>query len=112
MPRISSGTGSPFTPEGDRSAALIGVAIEGQFNSFFADKENPLLADTKTPAADGADKDAADAAKEKDKPKNDAGVITGIIDKSPESALVFVQFTVPIGPDVVDDRFGRRHCVR
>jgi ABC-2 type transport system permease protein len=92
MPRISSGAGSPFTPEGDRSAALIGVGIEGQFSSFFADKDNPLLAEAKAPKA--ADKDADDdkaADKDsKDKGKNDAGVIAGIIDKSPESARLFV----------------------
>jgi ABC-2 type transport system permease protein len=93
MPRIDSSGKSTFTPDGDRGASVLGVGIEGPFNSFFADKENPLLADSKG----GGDK-AADAKKPEAKPdekptddkKADAGVITGIIDKSPESARLFV----------------------
>lgn len=94
MPRIDSNGKSTFTPEGDRGASLLGVSVEGAFNSFFADKENPLLADTKGTQAK-ADPNKPDEAtpdgetQEADK-KSDAGIIAGIIDKSPESARLFV----------------------
>jgi ABC-2 type transport system permease protein len=93
MPRIDSNGKSTFTPEGDRGASVLGVSVEGTFNSFFADKENPLLADSKGTKAAGADKPdgaPADAKKPADDKKSDAGVIAGIIDKSPESARLFV----------------------
>ena len=56
MPRIDSNGKSTFTPEGDRGASVLGVSVEGAFNSFFADKENPLLADSKGTKAADADK--------------------------------------------------------
>jgi len=91
MPRIDSAGRSAFTPEGDRGASTLGVSVEGQFQSFFADKENPLLAASKTekPAAD-ADKAAQPEGKKPEDKKTDAGVIGSIIDKSPESARLFV----------------------
>ena len=93
MPRIDSSGKSLFAPEGERGVSVLGVSIEGAFNSFYADKDNPLLADSKRGDKDdeAAKKDAA--ADEADPPadkKSDAGVITGTIDKSPESARLFV----------------------
>jgi len=104
MPRIDSSGRSGFAPEGDRGASVLGVSIEGSFNSYFADKENPLLADSKAKANDSTKADASKSAPAKDgkdplakdpsaKPadaKPDAGVIGGIIDKSPDSARLFV----------------------
>jgi ABC-2 type transport system permease protein len=87
MPKIDSSGQSAFTPEGDRAASLLGVAVEGQFNSFFADKENPLLAESKSDTPEAAD---ADVDEPNETAKGDAGVITGTIDKSPESARLFV----------------------
>ena len=87
MPKIDSQGHSAFMAEGERAASVVGVAVEGQFNSYFSDKENPLLAqakDAKTPPAEGPD------GKPNETKKGDAGIITGIIDKSPESARLFV----------------------
>ena len=91
MPRIDSAGHSAFTAEGDRGASTLGVSVEGQFQLFFADKENPLVAASKTekPAAD-ADKDKKPEDKKPEGSKSDAGVIGSIIDKSPESARLFV----------------------
>ena len=83
MPRLDSAGRSAFTPEGDLGASTLGVSIEGQFQSFFADKDNPLLAESKTEKP--ADEKAAPEEK-----KTDAGVIGSIIAKSPESARLFV----------------------
>ncbi len=100
MPRIDSSGRSTFTPEGDRGPSVLGVSIEGQFASYFADKDNPLLADSKKgkPDDDAKAQDEDSAAKDPlAKPgdadgakKPDAGVIGGIIAKSPESARLFV----------------------
>ena len=86
MPKIDSSGRSAFTPEGDRAASVLGVAVEGTFNSYFADKDNPLLAESK----DAKAPEDPNAAKPNEPKKGDAGVITGIIDKSPESARLFV----------------------
>jgi len=107
MPRIDSSGKSTFTPEGDRGVSVLGVSIEGAFNSYFADKENPLLADSKAKPNDATKADAAKSVAAKgskdpldplakdplakpDEAKADAGVIGGIIDKSPDSARLFV----------------------
>ncbi len=84
MPQIDGSGRSTFVPEGERGASLIGVVVEGAFSSYFADKPNPLLADSESPApADGQAEPA-------DPSKSDAGIITGVIDKSPESARLFL----------------------
>ncbi len=83
MPRLDSAGRSAFTPEGDLGVSTLGVSIEGQFQSFFADKDNPLLAESKT------EKPADENAAPEDK-KTDAGVIGSVIAKSPESARLFV----------------------
>jgi ABC-2 type transport system permease protein len=107
MPRIDTSGKSTFAPDGDRGASVVGASIEGAFNSYFADKENPLLAESKTNANDSTKGDPAKSPSTKDskdtsnplakdplaKPdekKPDAGVIGGIIDKSSESARLFV----------------------
>jgi ABC-2 type transport system permease protein len=84
MPRIDESGRSGFRPEGERSAALVGVLIEGSFASLFADRANPLL------ARDEKDDDTAQDADEANSTDEGAGVISGVIDRSPESARIFV----------------------
>ena len=87
MPQIDAAGRSAYKSEGEVGAALIGVELEGSFGSFFADKDNPLLADADKEKAD-ADEPAAeksDADEEADK-----SVIAGVIDKSPEAARLFL----------------------
>ena len=99
MPRIDSSGRSAFEPEGERGVSVLGASIEGPFNSYFAEKENPLITDSKTKANDPAkdpkkDPLAQDPLTKTDaaggEKKSDAGVIGGVIDKSPESARLFV----------------------
>ena len=90
MPRIDSAGHSAFEAEGDRGASTLGVSVEGQFQSFFADKDNPLLAESKTEKPPADDKAAKPEEKKPEGNKTDAGVIGSIIDKSPESARLFV----------------------
>jgi len=88
-PRISSdGRISPWKAEGERSSSLVGVALEGRFESWFKDKPSPLLKDQEkeqNAQTNAQDKEKSKAKKEKDKPQ-----FTGIIDKSPESARIIL----------------------
>jgi ABC-2 type transport system permease protein len=78
MPRIDEAGLSAFLPEGEVGARRLGVMVEGQFDSFFAGQDNPLLVAEASTEAEGdvAESDAA----------ADVGVVSGIIGQSPESA--------------------------
>jgi ABC-2 type transport system permease protein len=78
MPRIDEAGLSAFLPEGEVGARRLGVMVEGQFDSFFAGQDNPLLVAEASTEAEGdvAESDAT----------ADLGVVSGIIGQSPESA--------------------------
>jgi ABC-2 type transport system permease protein len=97
MPRIDSSGRSGFTPEGEQSAALVGVLIEGSFSSLFSERPNPLLAKAEetddgddVDETSGADEAASDEEASDEEKATGAGVISGVIDRSPESARLFV----------------------
>jgi len=81
MPRLEGGNTAPFTPEGELAAQPMGVLLEGQFASFFAGQDSPLL-EVEEPVVDPADPDA----EVPDAPE----VVSGVIDKSAESARLVV----------------------
>ncbi|MEE9254350.1 MAG: hypothetical protein V3U43_05420, partial [Pseudomonadales bacterium] len=84
MPRMSDLGDAPFTPASERQASLFGVVVEGRFDSYFAGKESPLLQQDEseeTEDAEDTDEEAGD---------DDAGVISSVIERSPESARVIV----------------------
>lgn len=91
LPRVQGGQAIPFTPEGKRSSEDLAVAITGSFDSYYADKDNPLLKqDDKVAAAKPAAATPADAASKDAKDKQDKPVFSGIIARSPESARLIV----------------------
>jgi ABC-2 type transport system permease protein len=97
MPRIDASGRSGFTPEGEQSAALVGVLIEGSFSSLFSERPNPLLAKAEetddgddVDETSGADEAASDEEASDEEKATGAGVISGVIDRSPESARLFV----------------------
>ncbi len=81
MPRLDDTGGSPFIPSGALSATPVAVLVEGRFDSFFAGKESPLL-QVDTPAVDPDDPEAETPEAEE--------VVSSVIDKSAESARLFV----------------------
>ena len=84
-PRVTEAGTSGFVPEGERGQRLLGVLVEGRFDSFFKDKESPLL------AADEAAPDEADAEESADdEDSSGLGVVADTIERSPESARLFV----------------------
>jgi len=90
MPRIDESGQSGFRPEGDQQAHTLAVLLEGRFDSFFKGRPSPLLAD---PGADTAETDieAATLTEEDEAAaKDQLGVVTSVIERSPESARLFV----------------------
>ncbi|MGD8416840.1 MAG: Gldg family protein [Pseudomonadales bacterium] len=88
MPRITEQGLSGFRPEGDQGAEPLAVMVEGRFDSAFAGKRSPLL--------DEPDKEGDIKDKQKDAESDDAdadngmGVVSSVIDRSPESARIIL----------------------
>ena len=83
LPRINEQGLSAFTPDGDQASRLVGVLLSGRFDSFFKGQSSPLLEDPEE--AEDEDAEAEDEA-----PEDDLGVVTSVIERSPESARLFV----------------------
>ena len=88
MPKVNELGLSAFTPEGEQASRLVGVMVGGRFDSFFAGQTSPLLEEDED-AADELDGDDADEDAEEEEEDN-LGVVTSVIDRSPESARLFV----------------------
>jgi ABC-2 type transport system permease protein len=69
MPQVSNNGVTPYLPEGETKAHLLGAITQGRFNSFFSGKESPLL----TPEN-----------------KSDGNKVYPVIERSPESARIIV----------------------
>ncbi|MDE0213106.1 MAG: ABC transporter permease, partial [Deltaproteobacteria bacterium] len=96
-----------FEREGQSQARVLAGVVEGVFRSYYAGKESPLLAadDEEKPEEAAA---AAETAEETPEP-----VVTGLIDKSPESARIilvgsndaFTDQTLQLSRAAANDRF-------
>jgi ABC-2 type transport system permease protein len=79
----------------DTGRRLLGVAVEGQFTSFFAGKPSPLAKDVPAESAENKPADPAQQPpadpNDPNKPKSEAKPsITGVIERSPESARIIL----------------------
>lgn len=83
MPRVTSAGGGGFTPMGARGVQLLGVVSEGGFDSFFAGKTSPLLADERRSPKTGAEVESAPTQAE-------GSPFSGVIARSPESARIIL----------------------
>lgn len=96
MPRLDDNAGgaasSPFIPSGERSQHALAVLLEGRFSSFFAGKESPLLTPDPPAPPDPSNPTPAE-------PEEPAEVVTSVIDKSAESARLFVFSTNALAAD-------------
>ncbi len=95
MPRVNELGLSAFEPEGDQASRLVGVSVGGRFASFFQGKDSPLLADPEEGEAgenaNGDTEAAADSIEEEGTGEEDTlGVVSSVIERSPESARLFV----------------------
>ena len=71
-----------FTPQGEQQSYLLGAVVEGEFNSYFAGKDSPLLTAVNETAVDEANADAA-----ADEP---ALNVSSVLSRSPSSARLIV----------------------
>ena len=76
MPRFDEQGGSAFTPVGDQGVHSLAVALQGRFNSYFAGQDSPLLAVSESEAVQ--------------EETNQMGIVSGVIEHSPESARLLV----------------------
>ncbi len=84
MPRMEGGAVSAFNPEGDLGSHVLGVISEGRFNSYFADKQSPLLSD----GPEQVDLDlSADQVEEQEQQES---TVSSVIKRSPESARIIL----------------------
>ena len=86
MPRLTEGGFAGYEPEGEVGSQLLGVLVEGRFESYF--EESPLL---EVPADEPNDEpDAAGDDAESEEDTDDVGTVTTVIERSPESARLIV----------------------
>jgi ABC-2 type transport system permease protein len=78
-----------FERGGETKRHLLGVAMEGQFTSFFAGKPSPLAKDA-APADKPEGAAAPDSANPAQPPAEQKPTITGVIERSPESARIIL----------------------
>ena len=98
-----------FEREGQPEGHVLAAVVEGVFRSYYADKESPLLA-----RDDGEGEQPAEQETEGAAPAGeDAPVVTGMIEKSPESARIilvgsneaFTDQTLQLSRAAANDRF-------
>ena len=90
MPRFDRNGLSDWQPSGAQQSRLLGVVSAGRFDSYFAGKPSPLLAAAEQAAADAA-ADATEAGAQDDEHAADkAAKVSGVIERSPESARIIL----------------------
>jgi ABC-2 type transport system permease protein len=97
MPRIGDDGLTGFAPTGPTGPRTLAAMLEGRFTSWFADRPSPLLDQRESDVGMGhdhgdADIEAAtlDAGSPGTATADRLGVITSVIDRSPESARLIV----------------------
>ena len=79
---------SPYAPEGDIASQLLGVALQGRFESFFAGQASPLLNDqADLPSDEEVSDEAASNAAD---PAATLGTVSSVIERSSEAARLVV----------------------
>ncbi len=78
-----------FAADGKTGRQLLGAMMEGKFASFFAGKPSPLAKDAPPPAQKDKKEQAAEQ-KDAGKAKDEKPSITGVIERSPESARIIL----------------------
>lgn len=82
MPQVDDQGKSSFTPGAEQQSYILAASLEGRFESFFKGQTSPLLV-----APDQEEADEAGAATAQ---TSDLGVVSSVIERSPESARLLV----------------------
>ena len=88
LPRVDDRGLSGFVPEGEVASHLLGVLLAGRFDSYFAGKTSPLLTTDDTSEVVEEETDAEENPEESS--SGSLGVVSGVIERSPESARLFL----------------------
>ena len=87
LPKVTSQGVSAFTPEGEPRAQLLGVVSEGRFDSFFAGKSSPLIAQQESADEDSSNnQDQTTAGGANEQPLQ----VGSVIEHSPQSARIIL----------------------
>ena len=81
MPRFESGRLQTYQPEGEQGEQLLGVMLEGRFDSWFAERQSPLLASEPQEASGESDNQAG---------SESPLTVSNVIRQSPESARLML----------------------
>ncbi len=79
-----------FAQEGEIGKQLVGVVVEGRFDSFFKGKPSPLLDEEEEEGDAAGDGGENDKKEEEEKAAKGDTTITRVIDRSPESARIIL----------------------
>jgi ABC-2 type transport system permease protein len=94
MPRIDHRGGAAYTALGERETHLLGVLVEGRFDSYFSDRPHPLLANGQVRGNARVDDLGGDDVAGPDvietSETDSAGIITSVVTRSPDAARLFV----------------------
>ncbi|MDZ7670412.1 MAG: Gldg family protein [Gammaproteobacteria bacterium] len=93
MPRVTESGLSGFEPQGELSSHTVGLLLEGRFESAFAGQSSPLLDRSESATGDETSIEAATLDEEdagSPDTADELGVVTSVIERSPESARLFV----------------------
>jgi ABC-2 type transport system permease protein len=92
MPRFDEQGLSAFVPTGEMGTQTLAVALQGRFQSYFAGQDSPLIAAAlEEAAAESETADDASQAQAGEEPADDGlGVVSSVIERSPESARLLV----------------------
>jgi ABC-2 type transport system permease protein len=85
MPRVDEQGLTGFVPTGEQSSHTLAVALEGRFTSYYSGQQSPLLA-----AAEEAAEAESSEAEATDADAVELGIVTSVIERSPESARLLV----------------------
>ncbi|XOV84745.1 MAG: Gldg family protein [bacterium] len=85
MPQIDEQGNSTFTPAAEQKAYPLAAVLQGRFDSYFRGQDSPLLAPE--PQEQETDAEPAD---EVATGEDDLGVVSSVIERSPESARLMV----------------------
>ncbi|MEW7980561.1 MAG: Gldg family protein [Candidatus Sedimenticola endophacoides] len=91
-----------FNVSGERKAQLLAVAIEGRFDSFYKDQESPLARSEESDDMT-EDSETVEESADKKEAKEAEQRITGVIERSPESARLILVSSNTFASDAAID---------
>ncbi|MDP6376221.1 MAG: Gldg family protein [Pseudomonadales bacterium] len=90
MPRFADDGASAFVPQGVQQPRLVGLMSEGRFESFFKGQTSPLLTEEVEEVDEEESATEEEGAEDTEDEADDFGVISSVLEHSPESARLLL----------------------